>query len=402
MKYYVKISCRLVFGKEMKILYKEFLPIALILISAKLFGMGARKIKLPQVVGMLVAGIFLKICGLESGGFIGEIAEFGVIMIMFTAGLETDIKEVKKTGAAALLVASMGVAVPLAGGYILYSVFHGGFAPFGSTESVSAVFTGLIITATSVSITVEALREMGKLQTKVGTIVLSAAIIDDIIGIVLLSVVMSLKNPDIRPGMVIIRTCLFFVFTAVVGFVAHYIFKQLDTYYPHKRRVPIFGLVLCLLLSYIAEAVFGIADITGAFMAGVILCTLHSAEYIVEKIDVSAYMFFAPIFFVNIGLKTDFSGFSGKIAVFAVCYVAVALLTKIIGCGCGARLCGYSVKDALKIGVGMMARGEVCLIVAGKGLAAGLLDSAYFPAVILIVIAASVTTPIILKLLYNE
>ena len=186
------------------------MPIALILISAKLFGMGARRLKLPQVVGMLVAGIVLKMCGLETSNFISEIAEFGVIMIMFTAGLETNIKEVKTTGLAAALVASMGVAVPLAGGYILYSLMHGGFAPFGSPESVSAIFTGLIITATSVSITVEALREMGKLQTKVGTVVLSAAIIDDIIGIVLLSVVMSLKNPDIKPLTVVIRTCMFF------------------------------------------------------------------------------------------------------------------------------------------------------------------------------------------------
>ena len=383
-------------------MYKEFLPIALILISAKLFGMGARKLKLPQVVGMLAAGIFLRICGLETSSFIGEIAEFGVIMIMFTAGLETDIKEVKKTGLAAAVVASMGVIVPLIGGYVLYSAMHGGFALPGSKEFVSAVFTGLIITATSVSITVEALREMGKLQTKVGTIVLSAAIIDDIIGIVLLSIVMSLKNPEVRPLVVVLRTAMFFVFAIIVGFAAHYGFKWLSLKYPHNRRVPIFGLVLCLMLSYIAEAVFGIADITGAFVAGVILCTLRSAEYIVEKIDISSYMFFAPIFFVNIGLKTDFSGFSGKIALFAVCYAAVALITKIIGCGFGARMCGYKIKDALKIGVGMMARGEVCLIVAQKGLAADLLDASYFPAVILIVIVASVSTPIILKLLYTE
>ncbi|MBQ3053701.1 MAG: cation:proton antiporter [Clostridia bacterium] len=383
-------------------MYEEFLPIALILVCAKLFGMGSRKIFLPQVVGMLVAGIFLKICGITTGPFIAEIAEFGVIMIMFTAGLETNIEDVKNTGFASLVVASLGVLVPLAGGFVLYSLMHGGFAPIGSPEFISAVFTGLIITATSVSITVDALREMGKLHTKAGTIILSAAIIDDVIGVLLLSIVLGLRNPDVHPWMVLVKTVTFFGIVAVSGVIAHYIFKWLGKRYPHNRRVPIFGLVFCLLLSYIAEKWFGIADITGAFLAGIVLCNLRSAKYIVEKIDTSAYMFFAPIFFVNIGLKTDFSGFSGKILIFAILFVIVALLTKIIGCGIGAKLCKYSNKEALRIGVGMMARGEVCLIIAQKGLSMGLFEASYFPAIISLVIVASISTPIILKLLYKN
>lgn len=385
--------------------YEFFLDLAIILIAAKLFGIAFRKIHLPQVVGVLIAGLVIgpNMLGLvNESEFLVKMAELGVIMLMFTAGLETDLKELKNTGLASMCIAVLGVVVPLGGGYVLYSLFHGGFSPVGSEEFFRALFIGIIITATSVSITVETLREMGKLKGKVGTAILSAAIIDDVVGIILLTFVIGLKNPTVSPGKVVFNTVAFFVLAAIGGVLVNYLFKYFDKKYPHRRRIPIYGFALCLLLAYVAEEYFGIADITGAYVAGIILCNIRSSEYIVEKIDISSYMIFSPIFFTSIGLKTEINGVTGTILAFSVGFVLVALLSKIIGCGVGAKLIGFNSHEALRIGVGMMARGEVALIVAQKGLSAGLMDPVYFTSVIFLVITSSVITPIILKVLYKK
>lgn len=385
--------------------YEFFLDLAIILIAAKLFGIAFRKIHLPQVVGVLIAGLVIgpNMLGLvNESEFLVKMAELGVIMLMFTAGLETDLKELKHTGIASMCIAVLGVVVPLGGGYVLYSLFHGGFSPVGSEAFFSAIFIGIIITATSVSITVETLREMGKLKGKVGTAILSAAIIDDVVGIILLTFVIGLKNPAVSPGKVVLNTVSFFVLAAIGGVLINYLFKYFDKKYPHKRRIPIYGFALCLLLAYVAEAYFGIADITGAYVAGIILCNIRSSEYIVEKIDISSYMIFSPIFFTSIGLKTEITGVTGTVLAFSVAFVIVALLTKVIGCGIGAKLIGFSSHEALRVGVGMMARGEVALIVAQKGLSAGLMDPVLFTSVIFLVITSSVMTPIILKVLYKQ
>ncbi|MEF9960021.1 MAG: cation:proton antiporter [Niameybacter sp.] len=384
--------------------YEFFLDLAIILIASKLFGIAFRKIHLPQVVGILIAGLVIgpNVLGIvNESDFLVKMAELGVIMLMFTAGLETDLKELKHTGVASLCIAALGVIVPLGGGYLLYSGFHG-FAAVGSEAFYKAIFIGIIITATSVSITVETLREMGKLKGKVGTAILSAAIVDDVIGIILLTFVIGLKNPAAEPMKVVFNTVAFFGLAAIGGIAINYLFKYFDKKYPHRRRIPIYGFVLCLVLAYVAEHYFGIADITGAFVAGIILCNIQSSEYIVEKIDINSYMLFSPIFFTSIGLKTEITGVTTMVLLFSVGFVVVALLTKIVGCGIGAKLIGFSSHEALRVGVGMMARGEVALIVAQKGLSAGLMDPSLFTAVIFLVIVSSVTTPIILKILYKK
>ena len=158
----------------------------------------------------------------------------------------------------------------------------------------------------------------------------------------------------------------------------------MNSVFPHTRRLPILGLALCFGLSYISEKYFGIADITGAYVAGVILCSLDSSDYIEEKMDISSYMIFGPIFFASIGLKTTLSGMNEKFVLFAICFVIVGLAAKIIGCGLMSKGCGFTWGDSLKIGVGMMTRGEVCLIVAQKGLNAGFLSGDFFSAVIIL------------------
>lgn len=384
--------------------YNVFKDLAIIIIFAKVFGILARKCKAPQVVGEIIAGLLIgpSVLGLvQQTDFLAEMAEIGVVLLMFSAGLETNLKDLLKTGPVAFLIACAGVFVPLVGGTLLYMGFYG-TAPWGSEKFYQAVFVGVIMTATSVSITVESLREMGKLKGKVGTTILSAAIIDDVIGIIVLTFVIGFKSPDSNPGKVVLNTFLFFVAALAVGFILYKVFKKIDDRYPHTRRIPIMSLAICLIFAYAAEKYFGIADITGAYVAGIVLCSIRDANYVEEKMEVSSYLIFGPIFFASIGLKTNIDNINGGILLFSLGFVLVALVAKIIGCGLMAKICRFKTADCLKIGVGMMTRGEVALIVAQKGLSVGLLTPVYFTSVILLIIISSISTPIILKLLYAK
>ena len=384
--------------------YEVFKDLAIIIVAGKMCGIIARQLKAPQVVGMIIAGLLIgpSVLGwVRQTEFLSEMAEIGVILLMFSAGLETDLKELVKTGPVATLIACAGVFVPLVLGTVLYMLFYG-WAAVGTEEFIRAVFIGCIMTATSVSITVQSLREMGHLKGKVGTTILSAAIICDVIGIIVLTFVIGFKSPDSNPGKVIINTVLFFALALVLGMIFYRVFKALDNKYPHTRRIPIIGLALCLIMAYVAERYFGIADITGAYVAGIILCSIRDSAYIEEKIDINSYMMFGPVFFASIGLKTSIEGIDSALIVFALAFVLVALISKVIGCGFMSRICGFKGYDCLKIGVGMMTRGEVALIVAQKGLSVGLMSSQYFTAVILLIIISSVSVPILLKLLYAK
>lgn len=384
--------------------YLVLKDLAIIIIAAKVCGIIARKLHAPQVVGQIIAGLLIGPCVLgfvSQTDFLMQMAEVGVILLMFSAGLETDLKELLKTGPVAFLIACAGVFIPLICGAVFYMAFYG-FAPWGSEEFYKAVFVGTILTATSVSITVQALKDMGKLKGKVGTTILSAAIIDDVIGIIVLTFVIGFKNPESSVSSVIISTILFFVLAVGVGFISYKIFKWVDKRYPHTRRIPIAGLAYCFILSYVAEKYFGIADITGAYVAGIILCSIDDSSYIESKVDINSYMLFGPIFFASIGLKTNIDNITVGILLFSIGFVIVGLLGKIVGCGLMAKACKFSWHDSVKIGVGMMTRGEVALIVAQKGLSAGLLEPVYFTSVILLIIVSSIATPIVLKFLYSK
>ena len=390
--------------KETMETYIILRDLAIIILAAKFMGLVAKKCRIPAVAGEIVAGLIIGPCLLgwvAPSDFISQMAEIGVILIMFSAGLETNLKELKKTGVKALVIACFGVAVPLVGGALLYALFYGAEGP-GSESFFRALFIGCIMTATSVSITVESLKEMGHLQGTIGQTILSAAIIDDVIGIIVLTFVLGMKDPANNPGIVILKTVAFLVLALLFGIVFYQIFKKIDARYPHTRRIPIIGLGLCFILSYIAEKYFGIADITGAYIAGIILCNVRDAEYIDRKVSINSYMIFAPIFFVGIGLKTDFSHIVVDMMLFSVLFVLVACLGKIIGCGIISKCMRFGWADSLKIGVGMMTRGEVALIITNKGMNLGIIDSSYFTAVILLIIVSSISVPIILKLLYSK
>lgn len=383
--------------------YEIFKDLAIILAVAKVLGILARKVGVPQVVGEILAGLLLgpSILGwIQPNDFLKYMAEIGVILLMFSSGLGTNLKDLIKTGPMACLIACCGVAVPLIGGTAMSLAFP------QTSQIHTALFIGTILTATSVSITVRTLSELGKLKTKLGTTIVSAAIIDDIIGIVVLTIVIGIggenSGGNVNAWEVILRSLLFFVFATIVGFIFYKLFKKLESKYEHTQRIPIFGLALCFALSYVAEKYFGIADITGAFVAGIILCSIKDANYIERKMNINSYMMFGPVFFASIGLNTSISGIDSHMLIFSLCFVLVALTAKIIGCGGIAKICRYSWGDSLKIGVGMMTRGEVALIVAQKGLAEGLMSQDYFTPVILLIIISSFLTPIILKSLYKK
>lgn len=384
--------------------YQYLLALALILLFTKAFGLVTARVHLPQVVGALLAGVILgpSVLGiLHESDFLIKTSEIGVIMLMFIAGIDTDLNELKHTGPAACLIAVLGVAVPILGCGAVYLACFGKGLDFESL--MRAAFVGVVFAATSVSITVETLSEMGKLKTKVGTTLLSAAIIDDIIGIVVLSVLTGVADTSVKPMLVLGKIVLFFVFSVVVGLLVYRLFKRISVNHAKHRRLAIWALAFCFIMAYCAETLFGVADITGAYFAGVILCNLTDMrKYVAKKVTVASYLLFSPVFFANIGLNTTLEGFTASIAVFAVLLLIAAIGTKIIGCGLAARLCKMSGGDSLKIGVGMVARGEVALMVAQKGIDAGFIDKSILPAIVLCVIGAALLTPVMLKLCYRN
>ena len=383
--------------------YEFLFDLALILISTKLFGLITKKVRMPQVVGALVAGVilgpaFLNV--LSETEFIQKLAELGVIVLMFTAGLETDINQLKKTGKASFIIAVLGVIIPLAGGFFIASIFNKGN---DVNTILQNVFIGIILTATSVSITVETLKEMGKLNTRAGNAILGAAIIDDILGIIALTITTSLADPSINVIIVLAKIVMFFIFAGFAGYLFHWAFIKLDERYQiDLRRFVIIAFVFCLLLSFCAEEFFGVADITGAFIAGLVISDSNRSKYLNSRFETLSYMLLSPIFFASIGIKVQLTAMTKTIFIFAILLLLVAILSKVIGCGLGAKLCKYSNREAIQIGTGMISRGEVALIVANKGIAMGLMLPEFLAPVVIVVVVTTIVTPILLKVVFNN
>ena len=387
--------------------YTYLLDLALILISTKLLGLLTRRVKMPQVVGALLAGLILGpacLGILKETEFIHQVSEIGVIVLMFCAGLETDIGELKRTGKASFIIALMGVLIPLVGGYGIAWIFNRpGMIESTATASTTLqnFFIGVILTATSVSISVETLKEMGKLNTKAGNAILGAAVIDDILGIIALTVITSLADPSVNVAMVFVKIIGFFVFVGVGGYIIHAVFqKWVQGYKRDLQRFVIVSFVICLLFSYCAEQFFGVADITGAFFAGLIITNTTHTNYIARRFNILSYILLSPVFFASIGLKVELPKMSAAIVGFAVALTIVAVLTKVVGCGFGAKICHYKNYQAKRIGIGMISRGEVALIVASKGAALGLLGSAFLGPIIIVVVITTIITPVFLKVVF--
>lgn len=421
--------------------------LAIILLFTKLFGLIFRKIGLPQVLGYIIAGILIgpaifgELCGfsiiginnsdrdiaykalflLNGDGFslgadgLAIFSKIGVLLLMFSTGLETNLQELKKTGLAATLIACAGVFIPMALGILICLPF--GNIGLGAENIFSCIFIGMILTATSVAITVSVLKELGKINTKLGTTIVSAAIIDDVIGIVLLSVVTGIAKSSAGEAVpvtdfasfkaqwwgTLIMIVAFFAVAILGGWGVSKIFKWIDKKWPTTHRIPIFSLVVCFVYSWVAEEVFGVADITGAFLAGVVLSTVHRASaYTDKKIEVNTYTMFAPVFFANIGISNiTFLGMSGWLILLAFLAVFMGLIGKVVGCGAVAKCFKYNWRESAIAGVGMMARGEVALIVTNTAIDAGLPDQ-FMIMTVLLILFSSILTPILLKVLYGK
>ena len=396
-------------GDEKMESYKFLLDLAIILLCTKLLGVTTTKVQMPQVVGALLAGLLLgpAMFGIISEtNFLKTIAELGVIVLMFCAGLETDIKELKKSGKASLVIALLGVIVPIIGGFAVAYFFN---RP-GVIDSdapcnlfLQNAFIGVILTATSVSITVETLKELGKLKTHSGNAILGAAIIDDILGIIALTIITSFADPSVTIAIVLLKILAFFVFSIIIGILFYKTYQYWMVHSDKTRhRHVIVAFAFCLVMSYVAEAWFGVADITGAYIAGLIISNIERSPYLQAKFDTLSYLLLSPVFFASIGLAVELPKMTPVIIIFTLVLIIVAVLTKVLGCGIGAKICGYKPYQCKRIGVGMISRGEVALIVASKGAAVGLMGTAFMGPIVVVVIITTIITPILLKIVFKN
>ena len=387
--------------------YNYLLSLCVILMSTKIFSILSRRAQLPQVVGALMAGLLFgpAILGAVTQHFFGfqfclqptpllsRMAELGVIVIMFTAGMETNIDELKASGTVGFVVALLGVALPLGMGAGLMYFFD------DNATFASAIFVGAVLTATSVSITVEALKELGKMSTKVGNTILAAALIDDILGLVCLTVITGIAGGEMNLGLLVVKIVGFFLFVGIAGLAYYRAMVWSDRVQAARnlRRYPVMGFAFCLFMAWAAEVVFGVADIIGAFAAGMIIAMSPKGQYIASKFDTIAYLLLTPVFFANIGLEVTLPNFSYDLVTFTSALLIVSIVSKLWGCGLGAMACGFSKRQSYQIGLGMVCRGEVALIVAGKGMSMNLIGEEYLGPIVIMIIVCTIITPIFLK-----
>ncbi len=399
-----------------------FYYLAVILLLAKSFGLLARKIGLPQVTGMVVAGLligFLKRFNNPDNFFLSffmspdeqesevlhAFSQVGVVLILFSSGLETKLSDLKKSGLAATVIAFAGVITPILFGTLGAMAFLHGYSEYSHDKLLNAIFVGTILAATSVGITVETLKELGKLNGKVGQTVISAAVIDDVIGIIALSIVTSLKgNGAEQIGITLLKAVGFFAFAIGLGILLRIYFNWEERKFPHKRRTSIFAFAMCFFYAYCSEKFFGIASITGAYVAGIMISGLDDTPFVDRKAVVSGYMIFTPIFFAYIGISANFSSFSLNALWFGLAFVALGIAGKIIGCSLAAKPFGFTNKESLTVGCGMIARGEVALAVYSAGQSLIAAENGLDPllATIMLILISSIVCPILLKLLFKD
>ena len=389
----------------------EFLQLALALVilisAAKLGGYISLRLGQPSVLGELIAGLILGPSLLDTlhhtpftsqhlDETIALMAEMGVLLLMFLAGLELHIQDLVKSGKVAALAGTLGVIVPVAMGFGLGRLF--------AMEPMPALFIGLVLAATSVSISAQTLMELRVLRSRVGVGLLGAAVFDDVLVILGLSIILALTADGggglADVALVLLRMTLFLVAASAVGVLALPRLSRRVDKLPISQGLVAFVLVTLLLYAWSAEALGSMAAITGAFLAGLFLSRSPLRDRIQASVSVIAYGFFVPIFFISVGLVADAHMLAGSAIWLVVAMVLVAVVSKIVGAGLGARLAGFSNQEALQLGVGMMSRGEVGLIVATLGVSEGLLSAEVFAGVVGVVIVTTLLTPPALRQLF--
>ncbi|MES5947278.1 monovalent cation:proton antiporter-2 (CPA2) family protein [Bacillus cereus group sp. MG6] len=371
--------------------FEFFFQIALILLSTKLAGDLSVRLGQPSVLGKLIVGIVIgpAVFGwIENSELLTQLSNVGVILLMFMAGLETDLEELNANRNSSLAVALGGIILPFVGGYISGLVM--------GMEQGNAVFLGLLLCATSVSISVQTLRDLGKMKTRESTTMLGAAVFDDILVVILLAFAMSfLGTDDVNLTMVILKKVVFFASIILIGWKGVPAIMRWLSPLRVSESIVSAALIICFSFAYFGE-LLGIAGIIGAFAAGIAISQTNYKHEVEKKVEPIAYAMFVPVFFVSIGMNITFDGIGNQIW-FILALTVIAVFTKLIGCGFGARMTGFDAKSSAIIGAGMVSRGEVALIIAGTGLSSGLLAQDYFTAIVIVVILTTMITPPMLK-----
>jgi Kef-type K+ transport system membrane component KefB len=387
------------------------LAVVIIIVAAKASGYVSARFGQPAVLGELVVGLILGPTVLNMlnvwPGFAGDthlsdsltlFAEIGVLLLMFLAGLELELHELVKSGRVAALAGTLGVIVPLVGGFLTSLAF--------GMSSTEAIFIGLALSATSVSISAQTLIELGHLRTKVGLALLGAAVFDDILVVLLLSAASiafgagSAEGSSL--GIIILRMSLFLAVGIAAGiFLVPWLIRRISGL-PVSQSITAGALVICFLFAWASEALGGVAAITGAFLAGLFLARTSLVSQIEEGIAALAYGFFVPIFLVNIGLQANLREISGNVWFFAIALTLIAIVTKVLGSGGGALAAGFNRVDSMRLGIGMISRGEVGLIVASVALSQTVINQETFSVIVFMVILATLVTPVLLRMAYRE
>ncbi len=371
------------------ILFDLFLMFAVAKVMGELF----ERARQPAVVGEILAGIILGPHILNLIGpshFYNVLAEIGVIILLFNVGLHTRTDEMLSVGPISLVVALLGIIFPFVFGYLYTQII--------AHSTVEAMFIGAAMVATSVGITARVLADLGILDAKVSKVILGAAVIDDIIGLIVLAVVAGLGKGTISYvtiGLVLFEAIAFVIFLIIIGRRVMYRFFGANLNVFKSRNAPFtIAILICLGLSAVASYIH-LAAIVGAFMAGMILAEFNIQFRLSVKTE-SLYDFLVPFFFVMMGKQVDLSIFSHPSIIGAALILTIfAILGKLIGCGLGALSLGW--KQASLVGVGMVPRGEVGLIVASIGLSLGVITKDLYSIVVFMVIATTLLTPPVLR-----
>ncbi len=384
--------------KESRVENNFVFDLILILLFTNIFGSISSKFKQPAVLGQILAGLIIgpAILNLvKPSSFISEFSEIGVILLMFMAGMETNIDDMKKSAGSATVIALSGMLVPLILGFVTIKFLY------SSGGAYQALYTGVILTATSISITVQTLREFGKLKDKTGVNIIGAAIADDVGGIILLTLVVGMSDPSkgASPLIIILKVIIFFILAAIASrgikrFMAGYSNRIASYITPSS-----IALICCLIFAYSAS-LFEVANIIGAYAAGLVFSVVPNNQRIEHEINTICSTLFTPVFFANIGLAVNIVNI-GEIIIPAIVINVVAIIGKITGGGLGAKLLKFSNQESIQIGVGMVPRGEVAIITANLGKKAEMINDEIFTSIIIMSIFTSVVTPVLLKKVYS-
>ena len=383
------------------------LALAIIIFAAKAGGYVAARLRQPAVLGELLAGLILgpTFIDLVQLPFVSDpellheeitaLASLGVVFLMFTAGLEVELDEMLLSGRASLWSGTLGVVAPLLLGAIAV-------LPFGYTDQ-AAWFIGIILTATSVSISAQTLLELGVLKTREGITLLGAAVVDDVLVLIVLSIFLALGGSAAGEGSIIIVVAKMVGYLALSAALGWFVLPRAVTWVarqPISEGLTAIVVFITLVFAWSAEVMGGLAAITGAFIAGVGLGRSHLRDKIESKMRVITYGFLVPIFFVSIGLEANLRAITGPLLPFLIVLFIVAVLSKVIGAGLGARLAGLNNAEALRVGTGMISRGEVGLIVAGIGVREGIISQEVFTVVVVLVLLTTLATPLLLRYVF--